>query len=172
MPPRLTLFFSFFLLCASPAPASDIALRLLPEAAVVGRGVMTYAFWDVYEATLYAPQGQWNPEQPYALSLIYYHAIDGSDIADRSVQEMRAQGFSDEVVLATWHAQMKDIFPNVKKGTVLTGIYTADEQTVFYEGVEKIGSIKDPNFGKHFFGIWLNDKTSEPKLRRALLGAL
>jgi hypothetical protein len=80
------------------------------------------------------------------------------------------QGFTDEVTLADWNSQMKAIFPDVKAGTVLTAISQPGKQTTFYDGATIIGSIKGDDFGKAFFGIWLAEKTSEPKLRRALLG--
>lgn len=142
----------------------------VPGASVVGRGILSYAFWDIYEATLFAPEGIWNPDKPFALSIEYFRALNGKAIADRSVQEIRQQGFTNEVTLAAWNSQMKAIFPNVEKGTVLTAIYVPDKQTTFYNGPEIIGTIKDDNFGKSFFGIWLAEKTSEPELRRKLLG--
>jgi len=30
--------------------------------------------------------------------------------------------------------------------------------------------IADPEFARLFMGIWLSDRTSEPKMRQALLG--
>lgn len=150
--------------------ADQSALASVPDAAEVGRGVLTYAFWDVYEATLYAPAGKWDAAQPFALSIEYYRALNGKAIADRSVQEMRKQGFSDEVTLAAWHTQMKAIFPDVSAGTVLTAVYEPGKQTRFYDHSKAIGTVKGDDFGKWFFGIWLAEKTSEPKLRRALLG--
>lgn len=131
---------------------------------------MTYAFWDVYEATLYAPEGVWDPTQAYALSIKYYRALEGKAIADRSVQEMRKQGFTDEVKLAAWNAQMKAIFPDVSDGTVLTAVHMPGQPTIFYRGDQNLGAIKGDDFSALFFGIWLAEKTSEPKLRRALLG--
>lgn len=142
----------------------------VPDASVVGSGVLSYAFWDIYKASLFAPDGVWDPDKPYALSIEYFRAIKGKDIADRSVQEIRQQGFTNEVTLAAWNSQMKTIFPDVKKGTVLTAIYMPGKQTTFYKGADTIGVIKGDDFGKSFFGIWLAEKTSEPKLRRALLG--
>lgn len=150
-------------------PAETVQTSI-PDAAVVGRGVLSYAFWDVYEATLFAPDGVWDPGKSFALSLEYFRVIKGKDIADRSVQEIRQQGFTDEVTLAAWHAQMKAIFPDVKKGTVLTAVYIPGKQTTFYDDATFIGVIKGDDFGKSFFGIWLAEKTSEPALRRALLG--
>ncbi|AGA64187.1 hypothetical protein B488_01940 [Liberibacter crescens BT-1] len=51
----------------------------------------------------------------------------------------------------------------------MSGMYLPGKKTTFYNGNEIIGFIKNDDFGKLFFGIWLSKKTSEPKLRRALL---
>ena len=156
----------------TPAYALDHIRSYVPEAEKVGHGRLTYLFWDVYDATLYAPQGTWENSQPFALQLAYLREIEGKKIADRSVEEMRALGLTDEVKLATWHAQMRSIFPNVGEGTILTGVYTREGETVFYMDDKKIGSIKDDEFSRAFFNIWLDEKTSSPDLRRKLLGAL
>jgi len=170
MRPRLLLCLSVLFFAAHSALATEAIFTIVPNASVVGRGVLTYIFWDVYEATLYAPQGRWDPAKPQALSIEYHCEIDGKDIADRSVQEIRKQGFTDEVKLATWNAQMKTIFPDVKDGSVLSAVYLPGRETVFYSGDNMIGTVKGDDFGRLFFGIWLNEKTSQPALRRALLG--
>lgn len=167
---KIIILFSIFLLSVQSVFAMGSVLNAVPKASVVGRGVLTYVFLDVYQVSLYAPQGRFDPQKPFALSLQYFLSIKGEDIADRSIKEMRKQGFKDKEKLATWNDQMKSIFPDVKKGTVLTGVYIPGEKTIFYNGDKIIGVIKDDVFGKQFFGIWLNEKTSEPELRRTLLG--
>lgn len=164
------MFLSIFSLYSFNTHANETVFAAVPKAAVVGRGVLSYAFWDVYEATLYAPESMWDPAKPFALSIKYYRVINGRDIADRSVQEMRKQGFTDEVTLAAWNSQMKAIFPDVKHGTVLTAVHLPGKQTTFFKGADTIGAIKGDDFSRLFFGIWLSEKTSEPTLRRALLG--
>jgi hypothetical protein len=154
----------------TPAYAIDYIGAFVPEAQKVGQGRMTYLFWDVYDATLYAPEGAWDDDKPFALQLSYLRMLEGKKIADRSVEEIRGQGYNDELKLATWHTQMRKIFPDVDEGVSLTGIYTQSGETVFYRDNTEIGRINDPAFGKAFFGIWLNEKTSEPDLRRKLLG--
>ncbi|MDX2073447.1 MAG: chalcone isomerase family protein [Alphaproteobacteria bacterium] len=162
------MILAFFF--APLAIASEIAMQQIPNAKKVGEGRLSVVFWDVYDATLYAPNGQWHPEKPYALSIRYFREIEGGDIADRSIAEIKKQGFSDQEMLEDWHKQMLDILPNVKNGTELTALFTDKETTDFYHSGKRIGTINDPLFGKHFFGIWLNENTSEPTLRRALLG--
>jgi len=158
------------LLGLSPAMANDYIGTMVPDAQKVGSARMTYMFWDVYDAALYAPQGKWSADHPFALKLTYLRDLHGQKIAERSIKEMRAQGFQDEIRLATWHTQMQAIFPDVQEGDVLTGVYTADKQSVFFDGAHEIGRIQDPEFGRRFFGIWLNKETSAPELRIALLG--
>lgn len=156
----------------TPAYAKSRIQSYVPSAQKVGQGRLTYMFWDVYDATLYAPEGTWEEDKPFALQLSYLRNLHGKKIADRSIHEMREQGIDDEVKLATWHAQMKSIFPDVNEGSALTGIYTKNGVTIFYLGDREIGKIKDPEFGHAFFDIWLSEKTTAPDLRQKLLGAL
>ena len=143
----------------------------VPQAQLVGEGKMTYLFWDVYDAQLFAPEGLWQEQPPYALTLTYLRDFDGEDIAKRSVKEMRKQGFDDKDMLDAWQQVMTEIFPNVLEGEQLTGVLNADLTTVFYKDEEIIGTVEDTQFGEQFFAIWLNEKTSEPGLRKKLIGA-
>lgn len=154
------------------AKAEEIVQLQMPDASPVGSGRLTYLFWDVYDATLYAPGGKWESSKPFALTLHYLRSIEGEDIADRSAEEIRQQGFENEVKLAGWYSQMKAIFPNVENGSTLTGMYVPDKPTRFFSNNKQIGVIHDPEFGKWFFNIWLAKNTSEPSLRKKLLGML
>jgi hypothetical protein len=154
----------------TPAYATEQITQYVPQAEKVGHGRLSVMLWDVYDASLYAPQGQWDKEKPFALHLSYLRDIPGKKIADRSVEEIRNQGFRDEVRLADWHAQMVKIFPDVNENTSLTGVYTEKKETVFFDGNKEIGRIKDPQFGQYFFDIWLGEKTTAPDLRQKLLG--
>ncbi len=155
---------------SSPAKASDIITQHVSNAALVGQGRLSIWFFDIYDASLYAPGGHWQSKPPYALSISYLRAVSGRHIADSSAEEIRKLGYRNEFRLAVWHGQMRKIFPDVKEKTVLTGIYTAEGKTVFYENENLIGTIEDPEFGRLFFDIWLSQKTSEPELRANLLG--
>jgi len=157
------------LLLAAAAVAEEVVYQHIPDASVVGTGRLSYLVWDVYDATLYAPGGEWLQDQPFALTLGYLRDLKGDAIAERSVKEMRKQGLDDEATLQRWQAAMEAIFPDVSDGTRLTGIYQADASTRFFLHDEEIGHIRDPEFGRWFFGIWLAESTSAPSLRRQLL---
>lgn len=129
----------------------------------------SWMFWDVYDIGLYAPDGDYQSSKPVALELTYLTDLDKDDIVDRSCREMRRQKAADEVTLVDWHTQMEEIFPDVKKGDKLVGVATPAGASEFYHNGKKVGEVKDPEFTKAFFNIWLGDKTSEPELRQSLL---
>ena len=171
MPRIIAAILAAFLLMPTMATASpDIAKRYFADAKKIGDGVLTYLFWDVYRATLYAPGPGWRADAPFALSLAYMRDLKGADIAERTIDEIRDQGFSDEAKLAAWGIKLAGLFPDVSDGDSLTAVRDANGRTIFYRGAQRIGAIDDPAFGPKFFDIWLGNKTSEPKLRRALLG--
>ena len=148
----------------------DVAKSYMPDARKIGDGVLTYLFWDVYRATLYAPGAGWRADAPFALSLAYLRDLKGRDIAERTISEIRDQGFGDETKLAAWFVRLAALLPDVAEGDSLTAVRDTAGRTVFYSDAHRIGVIDDPAFGQRFFDIWLGKKTSEPKLRRALLG--
>lgn len=152
---------------ATQAPIKKYASNL----EIVGQGRLTYMIWDVYDATLYAPNGSYQKGKPFVLSLDYLRKIKGEDIVERSIKEMRKQGYTNEKKLNQWAKKMAEIFPDVDKGVSLTGIRHENGYTFFYKNGTRIGVIKDKEFSEKFFDIWLNEKTSDPKLRKKLLGS-
>ena len=131
---------------------------------------MTYLTLPVFDATLYAPGGNYSPGEPLVLTLSYLRTLKGRDIARNSVEQMRRQGGHTEASLKTWGVAMARIFPDVAKGATLTGVRHADGATTFHRDGKTIGRVEDPDFGRAFFDIWLGVKTSQPALRRQLLG--
>lgn len=172
MPRLCTAFLAIIIMMSSPVLAEiPRAVRdNVPDAKVVGEARLKVFVWKVYDAVLYAPNGNWSYEKPFALQLTYLRELDGKEIAKRSVKEIKEQGFSDVNTLASWGMDMQNIFPDVSKGSVLTGLYIPNQPTSFYDETKKIGMVKDAAFGRPFFDIWLGKKTSEPELRKQLIG--
>ena len=149
---------------------TKIAARYMSQPEVVGHTTLRVLFWDIYDATLYAPKGHWLATQPHALKLSYRRAFSRHDIAERSAEEIRHLGFSDTKQLQRWQHQMQALFPNVDAQTDLIGVRDAAGHAHFYHNKAYLGQIADPNFSHWFFGIWLSPNTSEPELRQELLG--
>lgn len=167
----ICFFLLMVMLHVAPAFALENLSTYMTNPKPVGSGRMSVLMMDVYDATLFAPEGKWKQDNPMALQITYLREISGSKIADRSVVEMRNIGIRDEIKLATWHTQMRNIFPDVREGVSLTGILGSNGESIFLHNGREAGRIKDPEFGKAFFAIWLNEKTSAPQLRQRLLGA-
>jgi hypothetical protein len=64
---------------------------------------------------------------------------------------------------------MRRVFPDVKKGDVLTGVHLPDHGVRFFLREREIGEVVDADFARRFFAIWLDPKTSAPDVRAALL---
>lgn len=168
---RISLIFlltwSHTLMAADPHKS---ILNAVPNAQLVGQARMSYLFWDVYDVALFAPNGKWAENQPYALTLTYLRELKGEDIAKRGIEEMQKQGFTDQQKLNDWLQQMERLFPDVRDQTVLIGIADEQQHSHFFHRDTYLGAVEDIEFTQQFFGIWLHPNTSEPKLRRQLLG--
>ncbi len=158
------------LLLAATANATSLIQKQIPDAQMVATSRLTVFLFDVYDASFYTTDGKRQVTPPYALKLAYLRDIKGEKIADQSTEEIRNQGIVDEVTLADWHSQMRKIFPNVKKGDNITGIYKEAAECTFYKNDSLIGQINNKQFCGAFFDIWFGEKTSQPGLRNKLIG--
>ena len=136
-----------------------------------GEGVMRFFGVKVYDVRLWTMSNFFTPSEPFALELVYDMALNGRDIAERSVQEMRAQGHRDAAKLKRWGDDMAKIFPDIKKGDALIGVSIPGKEARFYTREKFIAAVPDPEFAKAFFDIWLSEKTSAPTVRSKLLAA-
>ena len=156
----LYLFTCLSAFASSPSPLSE-KLR--------GNYHFSFYFFDVYEAKLWASEKEIYSE-PFSLELIYKRDLVGKEIAKRSITEIEGQGQKLEAKKDKLELLIK-IFPNVKKGDSILANYNGQFGVTFYlNRKKKIGEIRDLKFAKQFMDIWLSPKTSEKKMRSALLG--
>ncbi|MCW8091786.1 chalcone isomerase family protein [Alteromonas sp. ASW11-130] len=156
---------------AGSANITEQELALVPNAKLVGKGTLNYLFWDIYDAFLYASEGTFQYDKPFALTLVYRRDFEGKEIAKRSIEEMVEQHLCQSPHFKKWESNMASIFPDVYEGDVLTGVRGEEGDTRFYYNGNEIAEVSDQAFTQCFFAIWLDEKTSEPKLRQQLLGA-
>jgi hypothetical protein len=76
------------------APPPEVAAEL-PGARLQGRARLRFLGLRVYDARLWAPaagrQRDWAAAAPLALEIEYARSLDGGQIAERSLVEMRAR---------------------------------------------------------------------------------
>ena len=142
-------------------------------ARLLGKGLLRFMGLRIYEARLFVPAaapGEDWAAAPLALELQYARGLEGARIAERSLTEMRRQTDIDNAKSVRWVTAMKQVFPDVKEGDRITGVHVPGMGARFFINGQMKGDIRDPEFARLFFGIWLSPKTSEPALRDALLG--
>lgn len=147
----------------------------LPSAQLAGSSHVTFWGFDVYDAKLWVSPGFKGSEyerHAFALELTYLRGFSNEEIAKRSIAEMQRQPDFPAARLKDWQQALRNAFPDVRKGDRITGIYRPGEDTVFITNGQPTGTVRDPEFGRVFFGIWLSIHTSEPKLREALLAGV
>ena len=158
---------------AAASPPSEVA-RELPGARLHGDGRLSFLGLRVYDARLWTPAplgaADWM-RTPLALELEYARELQGSRIAERTLDEMRRQAEIPAPRRDTWLAELSRLFPDVRAGDRLTGVKRPGESARFYANGLWRGEVRDADFARLFFGIWLSEQTSEPGLRAALLGA-
>ena len=167
--------------CATDSAAPAVAAMPPPyevAAAVAGarlqgRGTQRFFGLPVYEARLWVTS-DFEPRRyeahAFALELEYARKLGGAVIAQRSIAEMRRAGGLDDGRAQAWQAAMAHAFPDVVPGDRLTGVRLPGVATRFFHNGRPTSAVEDPAFARLFFGIWLAATTSEPGLRRQLIG--
>lgn len=157
---------------ASESPVPAYIVREISDARPAGRGKLTWFALPIYDARLYVPEGGIDvndlASQRFALELTYARRVSGKVIAERSRDEIEKLGAGSEDQRAAWLREMTRIFADVGAGQTLAGIHLPRSTRFYFEG-RFIGAIDDPAFGPAFFAIWLDPRTSAPKLRTELL---
>ena len=174
MPPRRLLGALLLFAASVAAQARDLPPAVLadaPELDLHGSAEMRHLGFKVYTARLWTGPDGYVPGQPFALDIEYAMSLDGADLVEASVEEMRDLGIRDEGLLARWAGEMAAAFPDVKKGDRLVGLAVPGVEARFYSSRGRLATIRDPAFVDAFFSIWLAEQTSAPEVRAGLLGA-
>jgi hypothetical protein len=146
----------------------------LPGAQLQGSGSLTFFGLRIYEAALYSTSAKVGADWaavPLALAIECRRNFSGTSIANRTLAEMRRLATIDETRGSRWLAALKSLFPDFEAGDRLTGVQRPGELTRLHHNGRPLGELRDAEFTRLFFGIWLSPQTSEPALRKALLGA-
>jgi hypothetical protein len=147
----------------------------LPGAALAGSTRMRFFGLNIYDARLWVTPGfqpatYW--QHAFALELVYLRSLGGQAIAQRSLDEMRRSGPLNTEVADRWLATMRKLFPDVAAGDRITGLHSPGQGARFWVNSQPRPAVNDLEFSRAFFGIWLAESTSEPRLRTELLSGI
>ncbi|ARU05118.1 hypothetical protein CCO03_10825 [Comamonas serinivorans] len=157
---------------STPAPPAELR-SALPAARLVGTGVLRFFGLRVYEGRLWAGP-EFQPEayerHPFALELVYDRKLEGLAIAERSIAEMRRVGSFTDAQSRQWLTLMKQAFPDVQAQDRLLGLHDGQGEVRFFHNGQQTAQLRDAEYTRLFFGIWLSPQTSAPAMRTSLLG--
>lgn len=145
-----------------------------PTARLHGEGTLRFLGLRIYDIRLWTPAPALNADNwaasPLALEIEYARSLDGLKIADRSLEEMQRSGPVAPELAQRWLTEMSTIFPDVKAGDRISGVQQPGIGARFFYNGKLRGEVRDAEFARRFFGIWLGKASSEPTLREALIG--
>jgi len=159
-------------LCLLAASALGGWQESLPGAREVGAGELRLFGFRIYSARLWSPGRPLAADTPFALELTYHRAISRDELVEASVEEIRRLSGSavSAAQLAQWQAQMHLAFVDVEPGARITGVFLPGLGARFYVGPQLQHEVRDGDFARAFFAIWLDPRTRNPELREQLLG--
>lgn len=159
----------------APAPVAQVLSPEVSDARLAGQARLSVLGFQIYDARLWVAPGFKSKsfsEHAFGLELAYLRKVTGEDIATRSLDEMRRFATLSPEQETQWLRQMREIFPSVQKGDRLIGTNRPGIGTTFHFNGKLQGEIRDPEFARLFFGIWLFETTAKPWIRKDLLANL
>jgi hypothetical protein len=136
---------------------------------LVGEAKLKIMMWDIYQCRLYTPTGRFEEStSEYMLEITYLRNIKNTHLVEQTHKQWQHLGIPDSQS-EPYIEQLRALWPDVIEGDTLTMHVTATSTTFFYNGAPT-GEITEPSFGPMFVSIWLSPETSQPKLRKKLLG--
>ena len=166
---RLLTLFAMLIACGAALAAPAHIENHLSGARLAGQGPFTWFGLKIYDAELWVGENGYAPNAPFVLELRYARKLNGVKIAEASAEQMEKIGAGTASQRAAWLARMKEIFPDVKEGSRISGVFLPTGGARFYLDGKALASVPDPEFARAFFAIWLDPKTTARGLRTALL---
>ncbi|NQZ15954.1 MAG: chalcone isomerase family protein [Idiomarina sp.] len=155
---------------STPAFAASCEASVPGDFSKVGETRLSVLFWDVYDATLYSPSGEYEKSERQALNLNYLRDIDADDLIETTEEEWQKLKL-DSSEHEGWLAKLKDIWPNIKKGDCLLLVESDNGYAEFYQGEELLGTVESQVFTDQFLAIWLSPESRFEDERNELVGA-
>ncbi len=170
---RNTLFtfksLTFFLLVNLFVTHEALALPW-KEMNKLGESKLRVAFWDIYDAELYTTGNAFDQNKPFALKLTYLRDFSKESLVKETKKQLKELNLLNERNNEQWFTRLLEIWVDVEKGDSITLYSNPQREAVFYHNQNYLGKIDDKEFSKRFAAIWLSELTTQPEMRRELLG--
>ena len=137
----------------------------------VGRATYSVLLWDVYKSELLTSSGNFALNatgEDLIYKINYFMDISAEELVDLTVEQWEHLEL-DKSRYTPYLADLARLFPDIKKGDTLA-LLSNQHGSAFYYNNKLMGSIDNTEFSPLFLSIWLSPNTSEPELRKTLLG--
>lgn len=170
-PYKYIISAAFFLAVSIKAVAIEIIPKSLDKSAVqlVGKAQFSVLFWDIYQSRLYTATGEYQGvNAPLIFEINYQRDIRKDELIERTIEQWQQLGLLASEYDA-YISPLNTLWPDIKQGDTLA-LRLSNSNSLFYFNDQYLGKIDDPKFAKTFLNIWLSENTSQPRLRKELLG--
>jgi len=127
--------------------------------------------FKVYNIQLVTETKNFSYQNKLALVINYQRNFTKKDLIKRSLEEIsRINNIEDGSLLKSYENKLEEIFFDVKEGDRKTAFFDPKNGVKLYFNGKFVGEINDLIFAKRFVDIWLSEKSSFPKMTKAILG--
>ena len=141
-----------------------------PDVEVVGTGVLTVFFMEIYNLTLHATTRDYTKSDHYVLEFDYKKPVSKTTIIDASINELTKVPNASADDIKAWRTMLDKGIVDMNSGGKAAVAFSKVGEIEFWSETRKIISFRDPKFAANFAAIWLGPQTAYPELRLALLG--
>ncbi len=164
---RYFIPFLCLLILAAPATAQAQALPAAISKQValplekVGEGTYRKFGFAIYQATLWAPGGEYNEDKPYALQLHYARSLSKETMSDAVIDDIKDQDVADAATFQRWQGILRNTLPAVEDGDEIVALSIPGKNSVIYFNGQELIKIREPALSEAFFGIWFGPKANK-----------
>lgn len=144
--------------------------RFVPEAALVGEARFKVLLFPVYDASLYAPKGNYRKSGPLALELNYLFDVEKERIVNQTVKTFERRKLGSDADVAKWRKIMGEHFSDVQKGDRILLAFPDLQTVVFSTNGSEPTFVSDAGFAEAFKDLWLGDNVRNKGFQNKLLG--
>jgi len=172
----LALLFFPVLASASSSKSStkipEAIHELFEQSFLVGSATLKFLGIKVYDISLWSEEVGFSYEKRFAIYIKYNMNFSGEDLAQRSVTEIKRLHELSKQEESSYRESLKKIFSSVRKGDEKIAFFIPSQGVIIFHNGEPAGKISDPKLSRLFVDIWLDERSSYPKITKAILGKL
>ena len=142
----------------------------VPNAKLVGEAQFKVVFFKIYDASLFASDGEFSRSKPFALRIKYLVDADKERIINQSIDEMERQKAARPDRLAEWKTLMEENFTDIKENDLAFMVQNSDRTLTLWMNDEEPVTIFDKGFVRAFLNIWVGRKARDKEFQRQLFG--